>query len=289
MQDPMSAANSHKETRALLLKAKRLDHSNRSLDALYRQYARTRDVKLRELLVLRSQNLIRSLAARFQSRGESLEDLVLVGNLGLLHAMERFDPEHNVQFVSFAVPTIVGEIKRYFRDRTQVVQAPRSLQELSYKAHQLQQMITARTGKPPTVPELAEQLGVSEEQVLEALEYSHARSFLSLDHKCGSDSADDDSGAPLAESVGQIDEDIEKIYIFDDLRHALRVLPPQDRNILQLRFFENLSQATIAQQMGVSQIQVSRMQNRALKRLRGLLEERRDGYSPSSNGSSPHA
>lgn len=277
----MHSASTHKETRSLLLKAKRLDQSNRSLDALYRQYARTRDLKLKELLVLRSQNLIRSLAIRFQSRGESLEDLVLVGNLGLLHAMERFDPEHNVQFVSFAVPTIVGEIKRYFRDRTQIVQAPRSLQELSYKVYQLQQTLAARTGKSPTVPELAEELGVSEEQVLEALEYSHARSFLSLDHKSGTDSSSEETGGALAESVGEMDGDIEKIYIYDDLRHALRVLPPQDRNILQLRFFDNLSQATIAKQLGVSQIQVSRMQSRALKRLRGLLEERRDDYSPS--------
>lgn len=205
---------------------------------------------------------------------------MLVGNLGLLHAMERFDPEHNVQFVSFAVPTIVGEIKRYFRDRTQIVQAPRSLQELSYKAYQLQQSLTARTGKSPTVPDLAEELGVSEEQVLEALEYSHARSFLSLDHKVGADSGGDDSGGQLAESIGEMDGDIEKIYVYDDLRHALRVLPAQDRNILQLRFFDNLSQATIAKQLGVSQIQVSRMQSRALKRLRGLLEDRRDGHSP---------
>jgi RNA polymerase sigma-B factor len=254
-----------------------MDQSNRSLDAIYRQYARNRDPKLRELLVLRSQNLIRSLAARFQSRGEALEDLILVGNLGLLHAMERFNPEHNVQFVSFAVPTIVGEIKRYFRDRTQFLQAPRSLQELAYKAHLLQQSITARTGKPATVPDLADELAVSEEQMLEALEYSHARSFLSLDYKTGTESADDD-GAALAESVGAVDGNIENIYIYDDLRHAMRVLPAQDRNILYLRFFENLSQATIAQQMGVSQIQISRMQNRALKRLRGLLEERRDGH-----------
>jgi len=278
----MRPADLHKETRTLLLKAKRLDQSNRSLDALYRHYARNRDPKLRELLVLRSQNLIRSLAARFQSRGESLEDLVLVGNLGLLHAMERFNPEHNVQFVSFAVPTIVGEIKRYFRDRTQVVQAPRSLQELAYKAHLLQQSVIARTGKSPTVQDLAEELGVTEEQVLEALEYSHARSFLSLDHRSGSENTDDDGGAALAESVGELDCNIENIYVYDDLRHALRVLPAQDRNILHLRFFENLSQATIAQQLGVSQIQVSRMQNRALKRLRGLLEERRDGHQPSA-------
>lgn len=273
----MYSANSHKETRALLLKARRLDQSNRSLDAIYRQYARNRDPKLRELLVLRSQNLIRSLAARFQSRGEALEDLILVGNLGLLHAMERFNPEHNVQFVSFAVPTIVGEIKRYFRDRTQFLQAPRSLQELAYKAHLLQQSITARTGKPATVPDLADELAVSEEQMLEALEYSHARTFLSLDHKSGSESSDDE-GAALAESVGALDSNLENIYIYDDLRHAMRVLPAQDRNILYLRFFENLSQALIAQQMGVSQIQISRMQNRALKRLRGLLEERREGH-----------
>lgn len=242
-----------------------------NMEALSFEYARTRDPHMRERLILHHQRLVHYIAARFLGSGETLEDLVQVGNIGLINALDRYDPGQKVKFSTYAMPTIVGEIKRHFRDKTWHVKVPRWLQELSLNARKAQQTLSARLGRPPTVREIAEEIGASEDDALEALEIGQIASAVSLDTRldpgAGSDSA------TLMDIIGHIDSALHDIESYSDLRRALECLDVRERQVIHLRFFDELSQAKIARKLNISQMHVSRLQQRALLRLREILAE----------------
>ena len=242
----------------------------RDIEALTFQYARTRDTKTREVLVLHYQKLVYYLAGRFVSKGEMLEDLIQVGNIGLINALDRFDPSKDVKFSTYAVPNIVGEIKRHFRDKTWHVKVPRWLQDLSVSARKAQQTLAARLGRSPTLREVAAELNVSEETALEAVEVGRVATALSLDARSEGGASD---GSALSEQVGRLDPALYAVEVYTDLQRALETLNPREQAVVRLRFFEDLSQLQIAERLEISQMHVSRLQQRALVRLRSLLAE----------------
>jgi RNA polymerase sigma-B factor len=243
--------------------------SHGELERLSGEYAHTRDPRLRDTLIAQHQRLVRSIAARFLGAGESLEDLIQVGNIGLINALDRFDPGQGNRFSTYATPTILGEIKRHFRDKTAGIKVPRWLQELQLAVRRASQSLLHELGRTPTVAELAQRLDVSEENVLVAIEASDAVNLLSLDAHLEGQGAVDSSS--LAELVGGYDRTLQEFETFGDLRIALTRLGEREREVISLRFFDELSQAKIAQQLHISQMHVSRLQQRALQRLRELL------------------
>ena len=241
-----------------------------NLHNLSHVFAQTRDMSTRELLIIHHQKLVHYVAARFLGSGEALEDLIQVGNIGLINAIDRFDPSRDIKFSTFAMPTIVGEIKRHFRDKTWHVKVPRWLQELSLNARKAQQTLSVRLGRLPTVREIAAEMGASEENTLEALEIAHIANAVSLDTRLDPNGGD---SATLMDMIGRIDSAMHDIEAYTDLRRALGFLDVRERQVIQLRFFDELSQAKIARKMGISQMHVSRLQQRALSRLHELLAE----------------
>lgn len=217
-----------------------------------------------EELMRRLSPLARKLARRYRSANEPFEDLVQVASLGLLLAIERFDPEHGTKFVSFAIPTILGELKRYFRDTGWAVHVPRGAQELALKVEKAADILTDRLGRAPQIDELAHYLEIDEEAVLEGLEVRNAHFGTSIDAPVR---ADDSSEVPLAETLGAPDERYELVNAVSQLRDGLRRLPFQERQAVTLRVSENLKQAEIAQRLGCSQMQVSRLLSRAARRI----------------------
>jgi RNA polymerase sigma-B factor len=238
---------------------------------LFAEYGRTRDPKVREKLILAHMNLVRYLARKFANRGEPLEDLIQVGMIGLINAIDRFDPDRGIRFATYATPTIVGEIRRHFRDRGWAVKVPRRLQELSLAASKAMDQLSQQLDRPPTVAEIAESLGVAEEEAMEALELSDLYELPSLDRDMGSD--EDDSSGVLADYIGREDAEIERFERRNRLSQALKALPERERQIIELRFFRNLSQTEVAKRMKISQMHVSRLQHRALSRLREYIRE----------------
>lgn len=231
---------------------------------LLRVYHRTGDPVARAKLVELYLPLVRSLAQRYAHYGEVLEDLVQVGSIGLIEAIDRFDPERGSDLVSFAVPTITGEIKRHLRDRTAVVRVPRRLAELMRTLRPAREMLAARQGRPPTVSELARETGVCEEDVAEAIETERARVPVWLS-TTGDGNVELD-GAMRVE--GALDASEERLL----LAAGFRTLADRERRILHLRFFAGLSQAEIAREVGLSQIQVSRLIRDSLERMRAALD-----------------
>ena len=224
-----------------------------------------RHAVLRDEIVARHLPLVGGLAHRYRGRGEPIEDLVQTGVLGLLTAVERYDPERGTEFASFATPYILGQIKHHFRDQAWAVRVPRRLQELSARALTRTDALTAELGRSPTVRELAESLGVDEEDVLEAIEAHHAMAAdpLVLDGE--------DAGALESADVG-IDPAFEAVEDREALRPLLAALPARERRILTLRFADGLSQDRIAAELGISQMQVSRLLARTLADLRAGLQ-----------------
>jgi RNA polymerase sigma-B factor len=231
---------------------------------LLRQYHTHGDVHAREELIERYMSLVRSLARRYAYRGELYEDLVQIGAIGLIKAIDRFDVDRGVELTTYATPNIIGEIKRHFRDRSWAVRVPRGLQELNVKLSKLVEQLTVELGRSPTVPELAKAAGVDEEAVLEALESGRAYSSLSLSTGTGQD---DEELDPL-ESLGDVEPQYELSEQRAMLAPGFRVLEQRERTILHLRFFEGLTQSQIAQQVGISQMHVSRLIRRSLERIR---------------------
>src|SRR4051794_24965050 len=208
--------------------------------------------------------LVRSLARRYAYRGEQLDDLVQIGAIGLIKAIDRFDLERGVELTTYATPNIIGEIKRHFRDRGWAVRVPRGLQELSVQLSKIIEEQTVQLGRSPTIPELAKVAGVEEEEVLEALESSRAYSSLSLS---GGGGGDDDELDPM-ESIGTEEHQYEVSEDRAVLAPGFHVLDPRERRILHLRFFEGLTQSQIAQIVGISQMHVSRLIRRSLEKMR---------------------
>jgi RNA polymerase sigma-B factor len=226
--------------------------------------------RTRDRLVEMHLPLVEYLARRFRNRGEPLDDLVQVATIGLIKSIDRFDLDRGVEFSTYATPTIVGEIKRHFRDKGWAIRVPRRLQEMKLSLNKATADLSQRNGRAPTVAELAKHLDLSEEDVLEGLESANAYSAISLD---APDIADDNSPA-VSDSLGAVDDALEGVVYRESLKPLLEKLPPREKNILMLRFFANMTQSQIAADLGISQMHVSRLLARTLASLReGLLIE----------------
>ena len=237
---------------------------------LFAQLAAGADPAVRDELVRMHLPLVEYLARRFRNRGEPLEDLVQVATIGLIKSIDRFDLDRGVEFSTYATPTIVGEIKRHFRDKGWAIRVPRRLQELKLTLTKATGELSQTLGRSPTVSELATHLSLTEEEILEGLESANAYSAVSLD---ATDSGDDDSPA-VSDSLGMIDEALEGVEYRESLKPLLDKLPPREKKILVLRFFGNMTQSQIAAELGISQMHVSRLLARTLAQLReGLLAD----------------
>jgi RNA polymerase sigma-B factor len=225
--------------------------------------------ELRDELVHLHLPLVEHLARRFRNRGEPYDDLLQVGTIGLIKAVDRFDLERGVEFSTYATPTIVGEIKRHFRDKGWAIRVPRRLQELRLALVSATSELTQKLGRSPTVAELAELVGVSDEEILEAMESANAYATLSLDATDGTD----DGALSMIEVIGEDDEGLEGVENRESIKPLLEQLDPREKHILTLRFFRGMTQSQIATEIGVSQMHVSRLLNRTLRHLRESLAE----------------
>ena len=239
--------------------------------ALFERYFDRRDPVDREMLVERFLPLARQLARRYERPEEPFDDLFQVACLGLVKAIDRFDLSRDVAFSSYAVPTILGEIKRYFRDRTWAIRVPRDLQELALKVDRTVGELSTALHRQPTVGELAERLGLDDEQVLEALEASAAYRTTSLSLPRGNE---DEAGETLGDTVGTSEDGFGVAEDRATLDRLLQAVSPREREVLRLRFEEDLTQAEIGALIGVSQMQVSRIIRQSLARLRVAAERR---------------
>lgn len=239
------------------------------LDAIFVRYHITRDPALRDYLVMVHLSLVRFLASRFANRGEPIEDLVQVGTIGLINAVDRFDPERGNRFSTYAAPTIVGEIKRHFRDKSWTLKVPRRLQELNLASAKAVESLTQVLGRSPTIPEIARHLHATEEETLEAIELGSAYETVSLDSRM--EGQGESSPLTLAEFIGGEDGALLGVEAFEDLRDAIQNLDDRERLIISLRFFSDLSQTEVAHRLKISQMHVSRLQQKALRKLKALL------------------
>jgi RNA polymerase sigma-B factor len=237
--------------------------------ALFERWQRARDPRARDELVERFLPLARSLARRYTRSSEPYDDLVQVASLGLVKAIERFDPHRGFAFTSFAVPTIVGELKRYFRDTGWALHVDRSAQDRARRIIDAESRISAEIGRSPTVVELAQYLEMSDEEVLEGLQTAQAYEALSLDAPV---SNGEDDAASRGDLMGGDDESFGRVENQATLFAAARHLPKRERQILFLRFSEDLTQSEIAERVGISQMQVSRLLRKSLKRMRELTD-----------------
>jgi RNA polymerase sigma-B factor len=233
------------------------------------RYHHEGDPAAREQLVKRFLPLARQLARRYQRSGEQLDDLVQVASLALLRAIDRFDPGRETAFSSFAVPTIVGELKRHFRDTSWAVRVPRDLQELAVKVDRVADDLSRELGRAPTADEVAERTGTTLEQVLEAREASAAHHAVSLDRPR---TDDEENGDSYADAVGADDPGFGLAEDAATVERLMRVLSDRGREVLRLRFEEDLTQSEIGARIGVSQMHVSRLIRQSIARLRDEAE-----------------
>ncbi|WP_443043419.1 RNA polymerase sigma factor SigF [Streptomyces sp. NBC_00358] len=219
--------------------------------------------RVRGALIEANLPLVRYAAARFRSRNEPMEDVVQVGTIGLINAIDRFDPDRGVQFPTFAMPTVVGEIKRYFRDNVRTVHVPRRLHELWVQVNSATEDLTTAFGRSPTTAEIAERLRITEEEVLSCIEAG--RSY----HATSLEAAQEGDGLPgLLDRLGYEDPALDGVEHRDLVRHLLVQLPEREQRILLLRYYSNLTQSQISAELGVSQMHVSRLLARSFARLR---------------------
>lgn len=241
-----------------------------ALRELFFKFAASRDKSAREELVLAYTSLAAYLARKFANRGEPLDDLTQVANIGLLKAIDRFDPARGIEFTTYATVTIVGEIKRHFRDKFWTVRVPRRLRELNNSLMKSVESLSQRLGRSPTLQEIAEETRTPFEEVVEAFELGRAYNPASLDAEVAE--GDEDHGTSLMDYLGEEDPELSRLEDKQTLEGALKSLPERQHEVLRLRYYEGLSQAEIARKLGISQMHVSRIQRDALKRLRGLIE-----------------
>jgi RNA polymerase sigma-B factor len=221
---------------------------------------------VRNTLVEMNLTLVRFAAGRFRSRSEPLEDIVQVGTIGLIKAIDRFDPEREVEFTTFALPTVIGEMKRFFRDTSWVVHVPRRLQELRLVLVRAGEELSQRLDRAPSTDELAAHLDLSVEEVREGLVAANGYRVGSLDAQPG-----EDDGGSVAERVGRPDPALEGIENLESLKPLVAALSERERRIVSLRFGAELTQSQIGAELGISQMQVSRLLTRALERMRAQL------------------
>jgi RNA polymerase sigma-B factor len=238
---------------------------------LWERFSRNRDPVLREELIGRYMSFAKGLALRYRGASESDDDLIQVASLGLVTAVDRFDPARGTPFAAFAAPTILGELKRHFRDRVWTVRVPRGLHDRIADVEKAITELTEMEQRPPSVREISGRLEMDELEVLEVLEANQNRRTLSLDHPVGSE----DSNDPLTEWLGNDDEGYELIEGRLALEEAIPHLSDRERLVLRLRFAEDMTQSQIAERIGCSQMHVSRILRRTLDRIRKRIEEER--------------
>ena len=243
-----------------------------STNELFAQLRATDDPELRSYLIKRHEGLVRHVAKVYQRSAESFEDILAVGREGLINAVDRFDPSRGTKFATFAVPTIRGEIQRYFRDQTWGIHVPRRIQELSSAARQIREQLTQQQGRPPAYSEIAARLSVPEEELIEAVEVGRQYDLVSLDSGGSPETGDD---LNYQDQAGEEDEALHRLADRDELASAMNQLPPRQRVIMVLRFYYGLSQQEVARRLDISQMHVSRLQHKAADRLKHLLRESR--------------
>jgi RNA polymerase sigma-B factor len=236
---------------------------------LFRQYKATGDSEVRDQLIVSHLNLVRFLASKFKNRGEPLDDLIQVGTIGLIKAIDRFDPSRGLEFTTYGTPTILGEIKRHFRDKGWSVRVPRRLQELSAKVNQANDELTNELSRSPSVEEIAKRVGASVDDVLEAMESSSAYSSVPLE---GGGSSDDDDAPSVIDHYATEDEDLAASDDRIVLEDAIRDFSPREKDVIRMRFFEGMTQVEIAERLGISQVQVSRLLRRTLRRVQDKID-----------------
>ncbi len=236
---------------------------------LFRQYKATGDPEVRDQLIVSHLNLVRFLASKFKNRGEPLDDLIQVGTIGLIKAIDRFDPLRGLEFTTYATPTILGEIKRHFRDKGWSVRVPRRLQELSAKVNQANDELTNELSRSPSVEEIAKRVGASVDDVLEAMESSSAYSSVPLE---GGGSSDDDDAPSVIDHYATEDENLAASDDRIVLEDAIRDFSPREKDVIRMRFFEGMTQVEIAERLGISQVQVSRLLRRTLRRVQDKID-----------------
>ncbi|MGZ5393301.1 MAG: SigB/SigF/SigG family RNA polymerase sigma factor [Mycobacterium sp.] len=226
------------------------------------EYRRQRDAIIERCLPLANH-----IARRFSSRGEPFEDLVQVARLGLVQAVKRFDPDNGADFLAFAVPTMMGEVRRYFRDHGWAVKVPRRMKDLGLQLNRARDELSQRLGRAPTASEIASHLGLEHEEVVQAQIASTAYSTVSSDSPALGGAHDND-GQSVTDRIGANDTNLEKVLDVETARRLLAKLPERQQQVLMLRFFENMTQTQIAERLGISQMHVSRLLSRALNELR---------------------
>jgi RNA polymerase sigma-B factor len=241
---------------------------------LLQHYQETGDQATRTMLIERFLPLARQLARRYERQDEPLDDLLQVASMGLVKAIDRFDPSRGIAFSSFAVPTILGELKRYFRDVGWAVHVPRGMQERALEVNKAVTELSRALGRSPTTGELAEDMELSHEEVLEAMEAATAYDSVSLEAPRGSGEGDESDAGEFLDRFGENDPGYELAEYSATLAPELRALPQRDRLVLHLRFVEDMTQSEIAEQIGVSQMHVSRLIRRALERVRTGIDDR---------------
>jgi RNA polymerase sigma-B factor len=219
----------------------------------------------REELVVMNYPLVEYLVRRFRGRGEPVEDLMQVASIGLLKAIDRFDINREVEFSTYATPTIIGELKRHFRDKGWAIRVPRRLQEIGMQITKIVSQLSQELGRSPTVGEIAERSGFTEDEVIEGMDTVHAYSTLSLDAPAG------EEGTTSLDNLGAEDQTLELLESWASVAPLLQRLPARERRILYMRFFRGLTQSQIAQELDISQMHVSRLLSRTLAELRDAL------------------
>ena len=243
-----------------------------STNELFAELRETDNPQLRDYLIKRHEGLVRHVGKAYQESAESYEDILAVGREGLINAVDRFDPSRGTKFATFAVPTIRGEIQRYFRDQTWGIHVPRRIQELSAMVRQVREQMTQLEGHPPSYADLAQRLSVSEEELIEAVEVGRQYDLVSLE--AGAGQASEEAPSYL-DQAGEEDEQIEQLADQDELFSAIKQLPARQQVILVLRFYRELSQQEVARRLGISQMHVSRLQHRATDQLKEILQNSR--------------
>ncbi len=236
---------------------------------LFRRYKSKGDASARDQLIVNHLNLVRFLASKFKNRGEPVEDLIQVGTIGLIKAIDRFDPERGLEFTTYATPTIMGEIKRHFRDKGWSVRVPRRLQELSAKVNQATDELTNQLQHSPSVEEIAEHLGASVDEVLDAMESSSAYTSVPLE---GGGSSDDEEAPSVIDHYATEDADLAASDDRIVLEQAIADFSPREQDVIRMRFVDGLTQVEIAERLGISQVQVSRLLRRTLRRLQDKID-----------------
>ncbi len=236
---------------------------------LFRRYKEEGDEEAREQLIVSHVNLVRYIAAKFKNRGEPLDDLIQVGTIGLIKAIDRFDPSRGLEFTTYATPTIMGEIKRHFRDKGWTIRVPRRLQELSAKVNTVTDELTVELQRSPSIDEIAARLGTTPDEVLEAMESSSAYSSVPLEGQGGTE---EDDAPAVIDRYASVDNDLEASDDRMILEDVISEFPEADQQAIRMRYLDGMTQVEIAKKLSISQVQVSRMLRRALRRIQEKID-----------------